>query len=426
MKNLTIMKSFKNLGILSLLFSCILLLGITSCSDDDVTDDPQPQDNDEVEAETGIFIGFRVQTPSGNVLYIDVNSSIPEEITIDGAVELGQNQSIYAFGEHPFTFSRDASTLTKWNVDKTDLSLSVAGVMSFASTGLSRFYGEPVFMSETQAYFTNLPEGKIVEFNPEEMTLTQVHDVTPLSFPGIDDDTWYTEWDTKIVRNGKIIMPIGYFAGSNFSTPDGATVAVFDIASNTITYNTDSRSMAGTYRELIDESTGNIYQSPAFENPFAAHYTEQTDPLPTQILLKINPDGTYDPDYSLAIGDSLNATGINNVPLVFDNKAIVIYSAESDFQIPEDPADRWNSFNLENITKSTIDLTTGEVEPFTALDNYKLFNFHTTIDGVNYMWARNDNDDTEFSYLLKQNSIDDYTQVTELVGGQIRRIRKLW
>jgi len=421
MNNLTIMKQLKKTGIYSLMLIAMAMLSITSCNKDDDDINPDP-----VNAESAIFIGFRVQTPSGNIQYIDVNSSIPEEITIDGAVELGKNQSIYSFGEHPYTWSNDASTLTKWNVDKTDLSLSVGGVMSLASTGLNEFFGEPVFMSETQAYFTNLPEGKIVEFNPEEMTVTQVHDVTPLSFPGIDGDTWYTEWDAKIVRSGKIIMPIGYFAGSDFSTPDGATVATFDIASNTITYNTDSRSMAGTYRKLIDESTGNIYQSPAFDNPFAAYYTSQTNPLPTQTLLKINPDGTYDPNFSLDIGDSLNATGINLVSLVFDNKAIVTYSAESDFQIPQDPADRWNSFNLENITKSTIDLTTGEVKPFTALDNYKLFLPHTIIDGVNYMWARNDINDTEFSYLLRQNSIDSYTEVTELVGGQIRRIRKLW
>jgi len=143
-------------------------------------------------------------------------------------------------------------------------------------------------------------------------------------------------------------------------------------------------------------------------------------------LLKVNDDGTYDPSFSLDLGDSLNATGINSVPLVFNNKAFVIYSAESDFQIPLNPEDRWNSYNLENVTKSTIDLTTGEIEPFTALDNYKLFNFHTTIDGVNYMWARNDIDDTQYSYILRQNAIDDYTEVSEFVGGQIRHVRKLW
>jgi len=415
------MKQFKKTGIFSLLLIAIAMITITSCNKDDDDINPDP-----VNAESAIFLGFRASTPGGNVQYMNVYSDFPSELKISDAVELGTNQSIYSFGEHPYIWDGNASTLTKWNVRKTDLSLSVSGIMSLASTGLNTFYGEPVFISETQAYFTNLPEGKIVEFNPEEMTVTQIHDVTPLSFSGIDGDTWYTEWNAKIVRDGKIIIPIGYFAGSDFSTPDGATVAVFDISSNTITYNKDTRSMAGTYQERIDESTGNIYQPPAFDNPFAAHYGGQSNPLPTGTMLRVNNDGTYDQSFSIDLRDTLNATGINLVAFVHDNKVVVIYSAESDFSIPADPSDRWDSYDPENVTKSTIDLNTGEITPFTALDNYKLFQPWANFDGVNYFWARNDFGDTEHSYVLRQNSFDNYTQVTELVGGQIRRIDKLW
>lgn len=404
---------------MALLFSSILMLSIISCSKDE-EEEIQPKN-----AETAILYGFRVQTPGGNVQYINVGSDIPGVITTSGAVELGSNQNIYSFGEHPYTWSSDASTLTKWNVSKTDLSLSVADVMSFASIGLNENFGDPVFISETQAYFIALSEGKVIEFNPSEMTVTQVHDVAPLTFPGIESDTWYGEWDKNVVGN-KILMGIGYWAGSNWATPDGNKIAVFDMASNTVTYHKDTRSMSGQSRLNVDASNGNMYHNPAFENPFAAHYGGQSNPIPTQTLLKVNSDGTYDPSFALDLGDTLNATGINNVAFIYNNKAVVIYSAESDFAIPADPADRWDSFNPENVTKSTIDLTTGEIEPFTALDNYKLFLPHTTIDGVNYYWARNDIDDTEYSYLLRQNSFDDYTQVTELVGGQIRQIRKLW
>jgi len=415
------MNNLKKTGIFSLLLIAIAMLSITSCKKDD--DDINP---DTGNAESAILYGFRTQTPSGVVYYMNVFPEIPANPSTSDAIELGAGWSnrIWSFGEHPYTWNGDASTLTKWNVSKTDLSLSVGDVMSFASTGLSGDFGPPAFLSETKAYFFALGEGKVVEFNPAEMTIVSIHDVDPLTFSGTANGAWYDVWD-KYVINGKILMPVDFFAGSDWETPDGATVAVFDPSTNTISYNVDTRLMAGLSKFAIDEN-GNMFHAPAFDNPFAAHYGGQSNPLPTRTLLKVNDDGTYDPSFSLDLGDSLNATGINSVPLVFNNKAFVIYSAESDFQIPLNPEDRWNSYNLENVTKSTIDLTTGEIEPFTALDNYKLFNFHTTIDGVNYMWARNDIDDTQYSYILRQNAIDDYTEVSEFVGGQIRHVRKLW
>ena len=171
------------------LFSIVIAFGLFSngCSDDDP---PAPTDPVNTEAESAYLLGYRVETPEGRVYYMEAHEEIPSNSNVSEAVELGLNRRIFSYGEHPYIWSGDDATMTKWTLDKTTLELSTDGVVSFGNTGISGFVAPPIFLSETQAFFSELAEGVIVEWNPTTMEITKVHNVDPLPDVGVPID-WY-------------------------------------------------------------------------------------------------------------------------------------------------------------------------------------------------------------------------------------------
>ncbi|MEM0940804.1 MAG: hypothetical protein AAGI25_13575 [Bacteroidota bacterium] len=71
-------------------------------------------------------------------------------------------------------------------------------------------------------------------------------------------------------------------------------------------------------------------------------------------------------------------------------------------------------------------METVEVSPFNAFDRYSAASLETTVDGTNYFWAEEVGDDASTSYLLRQNSADDYTVVSKHLSGEWAYINKLW
>lgn len=404
---------------LAIILFAVFALFFTACDEND----PVNPDGSSNEAESAILFNFRTQSPAGVINYMGVYPEIPANPTTTEAVELGAGwaHSIYSYGEHPYTWDGDASTLTKWNVDKSDLSLSEGEVMSFASTGLSGQFPEPVFVSDTRALFFALSEGKVVEFNPTEMTITQIHDVTPLAVP--EGASWFGEWDFKVEGNN-VIMPLWWYAGNGWEIPNKAQVAVFDITTNQVSYFEDERMLAnyGLVPDLQDNQTS--YIMPAFDAMYAIHYGGHTNYSSPTTVLKLQNDGTIDPNFAFDIADAIPGLKvINSVPIAFGNDLLVLAEDDS-YEYPADPGDRWGT---RPSTKAyRVNMETNEAGLFNALDDYNIWLYRTTIDGVNYLWARTDPDGVQHSFLLRQNAIDDYTEVSKFVGGQIGTVEELW
>ncbi|MFW6371209.1 MAG: hypothetical protein ACOC10_08405 [Bacteroidota bacterium] len=393
------------------------MLSVISCSKDEIEVDP-------VNAESAILFNFRTQSPAGIINYMGVYPEIPANPTTTEAVELGAGwaHQVFSYGEHPYTWNGDASTLTKWNVSKTDLSLSEGEVMSFASTGLSGQFSEPVFLSETRALFFALTDGKVVEFNPSEMTISQTHNVTPLTVP--EGAGWFGEWENFELKGNNVIIPLWWYAGNGWEIPNKAQVAVFDINTNQVTYHEDNRMLAnyGFVPDLKDNQTN--YLRPAFDNIYAIHYGGHTNYSSPSAVLKVQEDGSFDPGFVFDIADAIPGVKvINSVPMAYGNHLIVLAEDET-YEYPDDPADRWGSSPTSKAYK--INMETNEAEIFTAMDDYNLWLPRTTIDGVNYLWARTDPDGVQHSFLVRQNTIDDYTEVSKFVGGQIGTVEELW
>ncbi|MCG8319898.1 MAG: hypothetical protein MI921_10380 [Cytophagales bacterium] len=402
------------------LLTIALTFTFFACNDDD-----QPEQNLE-EVETATLLSLRTEGADGRIYYMAVYEEIPNEPDLSTMVELGPGFRVYAFGENPYTWDGNASNLTKWNVDRTNLNVSEAEVMSLAGLGISGDLGPPAFFSDEQAYFFDLPEGKVVEFNPTIMEITETIDVEPLIYEGVPTSPPTANYDVweKWVRSGKIIMSVGYSDRQEFTIPNKATTAVFDPAAKTITYHQDTR-MASASSTLEEDENGNLYQKSAWEAAFAAHYGDhEPSGLNALVgLLKVNSDGTHDPNFFIDFSEVLNTKAFSGggIPFVFNNQAVVTFKAPS-YEFPDNFADR----NLVGgDTAVVLNLTTLETTPFPYLsDDYTGFGLRTIIDGTPYLWA--DNAVEGYNFILRQDAIDSYTEISKMTGGELQQFYKLW
>ncbi|MEM6526144.1 MAG: hypothetical protein AAF693_20275 [Bacteroidota bacterium] len=427
MKILNFKKTIKNYTWATVLLIGVLTLGITSCSDDDGTDvDPGGQ-----EIESAWWSSYEVRAPEGDIYYLTVTEDIPTDFNASSAVELGFEQTVIAVEDNIYVYNPSAQTITKWSVDRTDLSLSVEGILSVATTGIpSGALINPTVVSETEAYLHRLEEGIMVEWNPADMTITEVHQVEPL-VPIHGDNGVALTLDTY-VRGEKVIIPIldsrpleCCDVGANDNI--GARVAVFDINSKILEYKSDER-LAYTFFISPTDENGRIYIQPNNNGAVLWEYFN-IDPSQTpspHTLLRLNEDGSsFDPNFSFDFDDVLDIGMFNLASFVFDNKIVLSYWDNEDGELPPNYGDAF-SIRANPLTLVSVDLDNGDVEPFTALDKYNTILFVSRVDGVNYFLGISGefgNDDTHF---LRQNGLDDFTELSSFEGAFGRGLGKLW
>lgn len=391
----------------------ILLVIIYSCT-------PKEKNSKEEKISSAFAYGFRMELPDDKNYYLDVFEELVEVLDARKATKLGPNRRVWSYKEHPYVWNADSSIITKWHVNKLDLSLQKGKSISMAQFGISGDLGEPVFYADSVAFFFALREGKIVEFNPEVMTITKMHNVEPIQFDGYVEGAWYDAWNKYTIQD-KIVMPIGFIAGSSWTLPDGAMVAVFEPQKLQLTYYHDQRLQTCYYISPQDKDT--LYIVPGYNLDAEVHYSSMEEHLPTQNLLRLKVDGSFDQDFELDLGAILdNPLAVYDVISVTDQEALVLWREGE--QWPTDPRNRYDNF-YEYLRYSVVDMRTKEAEPFKALDKYAGLTALQMIDGHNYyMTILKDEPDMEI--LLRQNTLYDYTEVTRLKGGSVRMMKRLW
>lgn len=397
---------FKKYTALALMCS---VFALTSCSSDDNETDEGEGNN------PAVIASVRVNTPGGRVFYLGAYDKFPSTLNYETMTEIGPGATIYSFGEHPYVWNGTASTLTKYNVSN-EMKISSADALSLAGTGISGTFGPPAFVSETEAYFFALNDGKIIKFNPTTMSISETIAVTPL--PLSNDAAVNTATYSNYVTSAKkIILPVGATPTDYNKFPQYAQIAVFDIATKAVSYVNDSRMSMGYYT-LAKGNDGTLYYRSSRETALSLDYSTVTGNPPTGGLLKVNPNGTFDPNFFVDLKVAVNAHSVNVVPYVYGDKALAQY-LDNTFTPPAKPADWYKA-----PTKfALVDLKTLKVEPFTSFEKYGTVYSVGTIDGVEY-YGNITAPDGKFS-LLKQNGAADFQAVSEAIGGSLIFVGKL-
>ncbi|MEM8928825.1 MAG: hypothetical protein AAGC45_11520 [Bacteroidota bacterium] len=430
------------------IFGLTLALGIVfySCNSDDddngstqeppigmEDDDPMGTDDDTPpveELESGWLIGYRTSTPQGLIWYMEANEELPDETDQSNAVEIGLNADIYTHESGIYTWNGNAATITKWDVDRTNLEFSVTGLLSLASSGITG-NAPNLFFSETQAFISFLAEGVVVEWNPSAMEIIEVHNVDPLPDLGTTFG-FYTEQVLYATSDGKIMMPIVFSTPVNccdtseLPNPAGAMLAVFDPATSSVEYLRDNRMIANHSTFMTDSTDGAFYMVPNFSNSYWEPYYDLTgQPIPYGVL-RINADGSFDPDFFVDLTDFVDITFLRSQFFVYDQKFVLSYLDAADYEHPESYADRFGSFG-QTAELIIVDLVTGDVMDFAGFNGsgFDAAIFLDTVEGVNYFSGFNAA--TEQGGLLIQNGTDALTTVTVHNGNNdFQAIAKLW
>ncbi|MEN1783796.1 MAG: hypothetical protein AAGF77_01545 [Bacteroidota bacterium] len=427
----TIIGEIKTWYMILLIF--ILSTMVISCNgdDNDVNDDvavaPQPDEPEELASAWAI--GYVVATPQGGVWYLNVSEEIPESLNISNSIELGFNKRVSVFGDNPYVYDPDARTFTKWEVNRTDLSASPEAILSLAATGFNPVGNAyPVYVSETQAFSADLAEGLMIEWNPEDMTITEIFQVEPLV---ASQENRNIRTDFPYFKNDKAILPIVEQEPStccDFNTTDiGAIVAVFDVNTKTLEYQKDDRLLA-TRGTFASDENGTFYFGPDDGNSVIVEYFDinpQDFPSPHTIL-RLNDDGTIDPNFQLDVDEILEVEVFSQTITILDNKAVINYIDSNDGQFPESFDNNREIFQTPARTVA-IDLTTREVTEFSALEKYDFVAELVTIDSKNYFLAFSSEENPfDTSHYLLQNSVDDYTELGAYNGIAVQLMGMLW
>ena len=386
-----------------------LTFALTSCSSDESKKDEGQGNN------PAVIASVRVNTPGGRVFYLGAYDKFPSTLDYKTMTEIGPGATIYSYGEHPYVWNGTASTLTKYNVSN-EMNTAASDALSLTGTGVSGTFGPPAFVSETEAYFFALNDGKIIKFNPTTMTITETIAVTPLPLSN-DAAVKTSTYMSYVTSAKKIILPVAATPTDFNKFPQYAQIAVFDIASKAVTYVKDTRMSMG-YDTFAKGNDGTLYYRPSRATSLSLDYSTVTGAPPAGGLLKVNPNGTFDPNFFIDLKAPLNAHSVNVVTYVHGDKALAQY-LDNTFTPPAKPADWYNA-----PTKfALVDLKTLKVEPFTSFEKYGTVYTVGTIDGVEY-YGNITAPDGKFS-LLKQKGAADFEAVSEALGGSVIFVGKL-
>ena len=394
----------------------MVFISLVSCNSDNADPIDEPITDPNPKSETAIVATLRVQTPGGRIIYMGVYSEIPEELDFKNMIEIGSSATVTSYGENPYVWKGNSSTLIKYEVTN-NLEINVSGVLSFASTGLSGTFNIPSFVSPTKAYFFALPEGKIIEFNPTTMEITETITVDVLEHSGDAEINTYT-YANIVTSEGKVILPIGAYTKNPNRFPQYAQLAVFDPVLKSLSYVKDTRMSMG-YGTYTKGNDGAFYYRPAKHTVIAEDYTTLTDYPTTGGLLKINDNGTFDPDFFVDLKGILNAHSANSVVSIYDGKAIVQYS-DASFIPPANPSDWYGSHSQKF---ALVDINEKTFEAFTSFNKYGTVWTIGRIDGVEYF--ANYGASSGKYHLLKQTGATDFTEASEGIGGALSYIGRL-
>ncbi|MEO1097203.1 MAG: hypothetical protein AAFX57_05550, partial [Bacteroidota bacterium] len=171
---------------------------------------------------------------------------------------------------------------------------------------------------------------------------------------------------------------------------------------------------------------GAFYMVPNFANSYWEPYFDLTGQGVPYGVLRINADGSFDPDFFVDLTDLVDITFLRSQFFIYDQNFVLSYLDEADYQHPDAYSDRFASFG-QTPELIIVDLVNGNVTDFAGFNGsgFEQGFFLGSVEGENYFSGFNSA--TEQGGLLIQDGINALTTVTVHNGNNdFQAIDKLW
>lgn len=389
------------------LLSAVLMLGFTSCQEDDTNVDPG-----EI-SETAYLYTGRYTTPDGRVFLMGAFPSVPDsDPNIAELTELA-GTSVATFTANGFVFSWDgeASEITKWKVED-DLTLTEDDVLSLQTLGVNGNNFGHIVISETEAFTPAFQEGIFVKWNPTTMEISEEIDIsTPPST--------FIPWAFKgYISGDNIIYPLELYDWDNLVAEKKAVAAIFNTKTYTVTYAQDDRVQANSY--AFQDEAENTYLFPHSTSKLFDFYGEETYPEHGG-LVRIKKGATeFDPDFYVNVMEETGGAVSMGMFYAGNNKTLLKQvSSEDDFPAKE------NMFDFFNMQTEFLlfDIETKAFEEFPGKGEGYQRNFNTfVVDGDQYLQNPDPQTGNTRIDVLSENGLQ---EAFEIEGGDLNALYRI-
>ena len=334
-------------------FLAAALLALAGCGNGSQAANP----NGNATGDNPVLWMQNIATPDGVSGFMGFAPEPPTEpFDLRDLIELGPNARADAFNGMVFSLNYEDSTITRWSLSD-DLQAIPGEVIGLSNDGLSRFFWQHAFYSDTRAFVFNLALGTIIEWNPSEMVITARHVVEPP-----EPATAYTG---QPYRSGDrfLMMITGHDYEAQELNPR-VQVAIFDPEALTLTYATDDRVISG-YEAFVD-GNGDFYALPDREQTWLSHYFSANTGAPIGGVLRIKAgEDDFDPDYYERLDELAGASAVAQIFPLNDTQWLVEVLPDAS-EYP--PVDRVSDFWQLPVTLRIVDLEERTWEPVVGLD----------------------------------------------------------
>ncbi len=324
-----------------------LMLSFGGCNRD-TTDNVGP------DSENAVFMNVNINAPDGFVNYVGVFPDVPTNLDKSKLVEIGRDAHVsFPYKGSVFAYSGTTKALSRWEVDRS-LNLSRTATLGLSNQSLPG-YPAIAIHSDTRGFIFNLENGKVIEFNPKEMTIT-----TEINVPKPERPYAYMGF-LPVVHNNRIVGNLNETDWDNRIIQNRVGVVSFDVNTRQLTYHYDTRSTTGY--EYFADSKGFFYTLPDMWNSaFMRNFGNNRNAPKTQLLRFDINNNRFDPSYNWPIEDILGGYTVNFY-LINDTKAFVSY-------IPKPLPARLTPDNMWTEAKAKVkmfDLVTGRATDIPGL-----------------------------------------------------------
>ncbi|MFP4096145.1 MAG: hypothetical protein ACLFUB_16805 [Cyclobacteriaceae bacterium] len=377
-----------------------------SCEDEDV------DINNDGRADEAILIAERFNTPDGRVAYMGVFEELPTApIEVSQLTELSGEGKVFGCGGNAFQYDPATGAITKYIVED-DLSLTKAESIQVTQEGIEGFSAAIVCASPTKAYIFNSNATRGVEFNPEEMVITDAFDL-PAADIEPDLDLGIFE---PYVSGDLVYFPAEVVNWNTIEYSTKAVVGVFDMTDKSWSYTYKEDNTSGNAGYVTADGT--FYQE-GYWSSFFITYSDQTTSA-TNGILRIPAGGKA--------FDSGFKTELNDVQYCFpiDDQFSLILQIDPSAEIPSKD-NLWDWWSLP-VVANRINKTTGEISAYSGIPNRAPMNSRIlTLDGKALYQV---NEFTEDGLISKTDVVELTPQgatspIFTLMGGDVLAIERL-